>query len=1155
MAEEEKLKNHLHLLRQEYVKLQQKLVDLKEKYDVAVAAQGEQGEDNFVARLLAFVADLFDKDLYSDLTIQLDGQEIKAHRFVLAARSQYWGVADLQNVQLLDFSGIPHEVGMILLQWVYTDKIDLSRNDEFILELLRAACKFRLDSLQTRCEEALIGSVNVKNCINYYQTAEEISAAKLKSYCSEIITSHWDDFTIEDFVGMSAPLLYKMFKSKTAYPLHAAIRNKREDIVFLYLMEFDAQLPAKLNEIDTRDDLPLDLALSSKQQSVAEELVKHKVDVDRPDSSGCCLLHKAIRRGDEFAALFLINNGATVNAATYGEMQTPLHLTASFSPNANNPVVIQNMVKVAELLLQKGANTGQQDFQGNTVLHCAVSSRNQDVFNLLLSQSSLNLDIQNAVGDSALWMALDNTLPNTSYGSEGMAAKLIQKGCNPDSVHPKTGDTLLHRCSRAGNEEAALFLANHGASFNLPNNKGETSLHVASSKGQHILVRLLLQKGANPNIQTLEDINASMDALGFQDTNEQDLMHASKQTPLHIAIANRHEEVVTVFMEHRGNAMLSMDGLQIIPNFTLADSNDQTVLGLALWTGMHDLASKLLHGGADINHMTKDGLTLLHTAINKQDADSAIFLLEHQADINIKTRQGHSPLQLAIEKRLAVVVDALCVRGADMNQPDQNGNLPLWMALESEQEEVASILVRHGCDVNGWSQMGPGGCEQTLLHRAIDENKESIACFLIRSLCDVNSPRRTGPNGEGDSDALDGQGPLHMASQWGQEHIVQCLVEHQADINARDNEMQTPLHIAITNQHPIIISLLMSHPHVDLTLRDKDGLTPFAVAMTYKNNKAAQSILDREPRAAEQLDNKGRNFLHIAVQKSDIESVLFLISVKANVNSRVHDNTKYTPLHLAVQAGSEIIVRNLLLAGASVADVDSRKRTALHMAAEVDQPTIASVLIENGVDINARDDNQCNALHTAVRSGTLACVRILLTESNIDAEAFNGKGQTAMHVLGQYGKDNSAAIFDAFMDCIPNYQINKTDVNGNTTLLLAYQNGNGSLARSIVRAGGSLGIMNNAGESIFNAKVATKQLLFKLLDMLGSEPAWSESEFCQECQAKFTIKTRKHHCRHCGRVLCSKCSSKMMPIIKYNLTRPVRVCDICFDVLSLGGLN
>ena len=50
------------------------------------------------------------------------------------------------------------------------------------------------------------------------------------------------DFTSDDFVSMSAPLLYKMFKAKTAFPLHTAIRNKREDIVFLYLMEFDAEV-------------------------------------------------------------------------------------------------------------------------------------------------------------------------------------------------------------------------------------------------------------------------------------------------------------------------------------------------------------------------------------------------------------------------------------------------------------------------------------------------------------------------------------------------------------------------------------------------------------------------------------------------------------------------------------------------------------------------------------------------------------------------------------------------------------------------------------------------------------------------------------------------------------------------------------------------
>lgn len=38
--------------------------------------------------------------------------------------------------------------------------------------------------------------------------------------------------------------------------------------------------------------------------------------------------------------------------------------------------------------------------------------------------------------------------------------------------------------------------------------------------------------------------------------------------------------------------------------------------------------------------------------------------------------------------------------------------------------------------------------------------------------------------------------------------------------------------------------------------------------------------------------------------------------------------------------------------------------------------------------------------------------------------------------------------------------------------------------------------------------------------------------------------------RHCGRILCSKCSGQDVPIIKFNLNKPVRVCDVCFDVLQ-----
>lgn len=37
-----------------------------------------------------------------------------------------------------------------------------------------------------------------------------------------------------------------------------------------------------------------------------------------------------------------------------------------------------------------------------------------------------------------------------------------------------------------------------------------------------------------------------------------------------------------------------------------------------------------------------------------------------------------------------------------------------------------------------------------------------------------------------------------------------------------------------------------------------------------------------------------------------------------------------------------------------------------------------------------------------------------------------------MHVLGQYGKDNAAAIFDLFLECMPEYPLDKPDTEGNT---------------------------------------------------------------------------------------------------------------------------
>ena len=60
------------------------------------------------------------------------------------------------------------------------------------------------------------------------------------------------------------------------------------------------------------------------------------------------------------------------------------------------------------------------------------------------------------------------------------------------------------------------------------------------------------------------------------------------------------------------------------------------------------------------------------------------------------------------------------------------------------------------------------------------------------------------------------------------------------------------------------------------------------------------------------MDGKGQNFLHLAILKENVEAVIFLMSVKADVNSKVKNPTVNTPLHYAIKGGSEILVRHLV---------------------------------------------------------------------------------------------------------------------------------------------------------------------------------------------------------------------------------------------------
>ncbi|XP_070495322.1 lateral signaling target protein 2 homolog isoform X2 [Chironomus tepperi] len=65
-----------------------------------------------------------------------------------------------------------------------------------------------------------------------------------------------------------------------------------------------------------------------------------------------------------------------------------------------------------------------------------------------------------------------------------------------------------------------------------------------------------------------------------------------------------------------------------------------------------------------------------------------------------------------------------------------------------------------------------------------------------------------------------------------------------------------------------------------------------------------------------------------------------------------------------------------------------------------------------------------------------------------------------------------------------------------------------------------------------------------------SPPKWipdNAAPRCMSCESSFTAFRRRHHCRCCGQVFCGVCSSSTLPLLRYGITKPVRVCRLCYN--------
>src|SRR5262245_56815884 len=112
--------------------------------------------------------------------------------------------------------------------------------------------------------------------------------------------------------------------------------------------------------------------------------------------------------------------------------------------------------------------------------------------------------------------------------------------------------------------------------------------------------------------------------------------------------------------------------LSAVPSAPVADAAQQ---------GDRDAVKSLLKQAADVNAAQGDGMTALHWAAMKNDADLTQMLLYAGANVRAMTRIGsYTPLVLAAKNGSASVIVPLVAAGADVNTKTANGTTVLMLA-------------------------------------------------------------------------------------------------------------------------------------------------------------------------------------------------------------------------------------------------------------------------------------------------------------------------------------------------------------------------------------------------------------------------------------------------------------------------------------------
>lgn len=363
--------------------------------------------------------------------------------------------------------------------------------------------------------------------------------------------------------------------------------------------------------------------------------------MDLRDSHGFTLLLFAAVTGQQNQKLydFCIANGADITKETDHHGSNALHLII---PRLKDLTMV-------DYFINKGLAINSIDHDGNGIFNFAVRSGNKELLDQLIKRG-VSYKENTKVGGNA-FLFVDATQENTL----SLLTYLEELGIQPNITTAK-GITPLHKIANATDTKVFEFFLNKGVDINKQDEQGNTALFNAAGRNTLAAVKFLAEK-----------------------SNAVTTVNKKGETALTRAIRTNTDEVVAYLISKGADVHLKDKNGNNLAFHLIQSFNGK---GKAFFDKK---IAALQKGGLSIAEKQKDGRTLLHLAVDKNDLELVKKVSDFKIDVNAKDANGNTALHYAAMKsKNDKILKFLISLGADTNIKTDFDETVFDLAIDNE---------------------------------------------------------------------------------------------------------------------------------------------------------------------------------------------------------------------------------------------------------------------------------------------------------------------------------------------------------------------------------------------------------------------------------------------------------------------------------------